>query len=245
VTTPLIAVSAYHLGSGRVTHWGQGGFAVPELYVQGLRRAGARPVLLTWPDEADPSEVLEPFDGLLLVGGGDVDPALYNATPHKQTSGVDRDRDEFEIALSRTAAEHSLPTLAICRGIQVANVAFGGTLRQHLPDLGITGHGAPTEADGYVSVEVQVEPGSRLAEALGAARVTGRCSHHQAVDSPGENLRPVAWSNDGVLEGLERSDGWFVCVQWHPEISAAEGPQQQILFDALVTRALAWDAPVS
>jgi len=200
-------------------------------------------MLLTCPDEADPSEVLEPFDGLLLIGGADVDPASYGATPHGRTSGVDRDRDEFEIALPRTAAERTLPTLAIFRGIQVANVAFGGTLYQHLPDLGITGHGAPTEADGYVPVEVEVEPGSLLAEALGAARATGRCSHHQAVDSPGENLRPVAWSNDGVVEGLERSDGWFVCVQWHPEISTIEDPQQQILFDALVTRARAQDRP--
>lgn len=235
---PLIAVPAYRLAPGRITRWEAGGLAAPEWYVDAVIRAGGRPVLLASPDDGDPGELLGRFDGLLLIGGGDIDPFLYGTEPHEGIYGVNRDRDELEIALARAASERQMPTLGICRGIQIANVAFGGTLIQHLPDQRISGHGAPTGADGgYVAGTKRIEPGSKLAEALGSAEISGMCSHHQAVDAPGEGLVPVAWQDPNLIEGLERADGWFVTVQWHPEVTAATDPVQQRLFDELVRRA--------
>jgi putative glutamine amidotransferase len=236
---PLIAVPAYHLASGRITRWEQGGFAAPEWYVDGIMRAGGRAALLASPDEGDAAEILDRFDGLMLIGGGDIDPFLYDTEPHDLTYGMNRDRDLLEIALARTAAERGVPTLGICRGIQIANVAFGGSLIQHLPDLGITRHGVPNGHDGaYVADPKRIEPGSRLAAALGGATdLTAMCSHHQGIDRVGDGLREVAWSEPGLVEGLERDDGWFVTVQWHPEVTAATDPIQQGLFDALVREA--------
>jgi putative glutamine amidotransferase len=238
MSRPLIAIPAYRLDRGRVTRWEQGALAVPEKYVDSVTRAGGRAVLLTSPDDGDPAEILEPFDGLMLIGGGDIDPFLYGTEPHEKIYGINRDRDLLEIALAKTAAAQDLPTLAICRGIQIANVAFGGTLHQHLPDLAIAGHGAPrTTADPYRPQRIEVEEGTRIAAALGAPSVSGRCAHHQAIDTIGDGLIPVARSDDGLVEGLERADGWFVAVQWHPEVTAATDPTQQGLFDALVAEA--------
>src|SRR5947208_1670998 len=133
---PLIALVSYHLGAGRVTNWDGGAYAVPDLYVDAVRRAGGRPALLPGPDAASPEEILERFDALMLVGGGDVDPARYGAGDrHPDVYGLDPERDEIEIDLLRSADRSELPTLAICRGIQVMNVAFGGSLHQHLPDV--------------------------------------------------------------------------------------------------------------
>jgi putative glutamine amidotransferase len=239
-TEPFIAIPAYRLPEGRITKWSGGGFAVPEAYVDAIHRAGGRAVLLTSPDHTDPAEILAPFDGLMLIGGGDIDPFLYDTEPHDQIYGMNRDRDVLEIGLARAAVETGMPTLAICRGIQVANVAFGGTLHQHLPDLGATGHGVPAGADGaYVAGEKRIQVGSRLAEILGADHIAGRCSHHQAVDVLGDGFLPTAWTEDGIVEGLEREHGWFVAVQWHPEVTAARDPMQQALFEALVTQASA------
>ncbi len=195
-------------------------------------------MLLTSPDEASTEEVLAPFDALLLIGGGDIDPFLYDTEPHDSLYRMNRARDIFEIDLVRTAAEvRRMPVLAVCRGIQVANVAFGGTLHQHLPDLGINDHGDPL-GDGYVTQEVELEAGSALAGVVGATQIKTWCSHHQAVDSIGEGLRPVGWSEDGLVEALEtEGDGWFISVQWHPEVAAENDPKQQSLFDALVREA--------
>ena len=235
---PLIAIPAYRLAAGRVTKWSDSGFAVPAAYVDAIHRAGGRAVLLTSPDDSDPSEILAPFDGLMLIGGGDIDPFLYDTEPHEKIYGMNRDRDELEIGLIKAAVESNTPTLAICRGIQIANVAFGGTLHQHLPDLGATGHGVPAGTDGaYVAGERRTQEGSLLAGILGADGIPGNCNHHQAVDILGEGLVPTAWTEDGIIEGLEREDGWFVAVQWHPEVTAARDPQQQALFGALVDRA--------
>lgn len=240
MSRPLIAVPAYRLAPGRITKWDAGGLAAPEWYVDAVIRAGGRPVMLASPDDDDPAEILKPFDGLLLIGGGDIDPFLYGTEPHDQTYGMNRHRDELEIGLAKAAAASGLPTLGICRGIQIANVAFGGSLIQHLPDLGIAGHGVPSGDDGaYVPGPKRIEPGSKLAEALGATEITGLCSHHQAVDTPGKGLTPVAWQDPGLIEGLEHKDGWFVTVQWHPEVTAATDPIQQALFDSLVQKASA------
>jgi putative glutamine amidotransferase len=237
---PLVAVPAALVAGGRIEGWGPGAFAVAQTYVAALRRAGARPVLLTAPDPDSPEEVLAPFAGLLLAGGGDVDPHRYASDHDERVYGVDGDRDTFELDLVSYALEVGLPTLAICRGAQILNVARGGDLYQHLPEpLGRGAHGDPTSGV-LVTHGVQVAEGSRLAGAVGSSRL-GACTsvHHQGIDRLGEGLAPVGWSDDGLIEALEPEgdQGWLVAVQWHPEATAADDPSQQALFDALTQQA--------
>jgi len=238
--TPLIAVAGYRLSAGRVSGWDVSAIAVPEYYLTGVRRAGGWPAIVSAPEAESPGPDEDPpeFDALLLVGGGDVDPACYGAEPHPEVYGTDRRRDEFEMRLVRDAVTAERPVLAICRGIQVLNVALGGTLHQHLKDLpGAIAHGNPTETDPWVEHELKVSEASRIAEACGQVALSARASHHQAVDRLGPGLRAVAWTEDGVIEAIEADHGWVVGVQWHPERTAAEDETQQALFDALVEQA--------
>jgi putative glutamine amidotransferase len=184
--------------------------------------------------------VLGPFSGLLLAGGGDLHPSRYGGPPHPEIYGVDRDRDDIEFDLFSAARRTGLPVLAICRGFQVVNVALGGTLHQHLPDHDLSiRHGEPvTGRSTFHSVEVT--PGSRLAGLVGEEVEHCLSHHHQGVDRLGRGLHAVAWSDDGLVEaaepdpepadGPERA-GWLVAVQWHPELTAADDPVQQSLFD--------------
>jgi putative glutamine amidotransferase len=237
VRPPLIAVSSYRLAPGNVPRWEGGAFAVPDTYVGAIRRAGAIPALLCPAGDVSAEDILEAFDGLLLVGGGDVDPRRYVGEPHPRVYGIDPDRDAFEIGLTLAADRMDLPTLAICRGVQVLNVAFGGSLLQHLPDVpGLLPHGIPGEDAGAVH-PVKVSPGSRLDHAFGADRTTCSSHHHQGLDRLGEGLSAVAWADDGLVEAVERDEGWMLGVQWHPEETAADDPSQQRLFEALVERA--------
>lgn len=230
-----------HLASGRVLGWSGGGYALPDRYVAALRRAGARSVLLPPTSAIPPEEALAPFSGLLLAGGGDLEPARYGAGPHPQVYGAHGERDEAELALVATALRKRMPTLAICRGLQVLNVASGGTLHQHLPDIeGMHVHGHPVTGES-VFHDVKVASGSRLAEASGSETLTCTSHHHQGVDRLGTGLVPTAWSEDGLVEGIEpeSEDAWVVGVQWHPEMTAADDPDQQSLFDGFVAQARA------
>jgi len=240
VGSPLIAIPAYPLRPGQVARWGdRSAYAIPTAYIEALRRAGARAALLVPGDRAEPAEVLAPFDGLLLAGGGDVDPARYGAEPHPAIYGVEPERDELEIALTRAAIASGFPTLAICRGAQLVNVALGGTLVQHLPDAnGGLHHGSPGDG-GPVMHDVRIAPDSRLADACGGERLLCSSHHHQGIDTIGDGLVPTAWSDDGLVEGFEGGNGWLVAVQWHPEDTAADDPAQQSLFDAFVAEARA------
>lgn len=232
--TPLVAIPGYRLPAGGTAPWGRGGYALPEPYIAALHRAGVQPVVLPTVPTADPDGLLARFSGLVLAGGGDVDPHRYGAQPHPSVYGVDAQRDEFELALVRGALLSQVPVLAICRGLQVVNVACGGTLWQHLPEVeGGDVHGDPT-AKRSTRHDVDVTPGSRLAAAVGGARLEACVSHHhQGVAEVGEALVPVAWSPDGLVEALEPAgEGWLVAVQWHPEITAGEARPQQRLFDA-------------
>lgn len=237
---PLVAIPTYHLPAGHVLDWSRGGYAVPDVYVAAVERAGGRAVLVPPPHGAVAEEVLAPFDALLLAGGGDVDPTRYGARRHPAIYGVDRERDEAEIALVRGAVRSRVPTLAICRGFQVLNVALGGTLHQHLPDLqGLDLHGHPVRRSSVLH-DVKVAPGTRLAEACRSEVLRCTSHHHQAVDVLGGGLEAVAWSGDGLVEGAELeepADGWVVGVQWHPERTAGEDPAQQALFESLVAEA--------
>ena len=239
VATPLVAIVSARLAAGRVRGWKRSAFAVPDAYVAALRRAGARAVMIPPGDDAPGTELLAPFDALLLMGGGDVDPQRYGEEAHPTVYGIERERDDTEFAVLAAATERGLPTLAICRGFQVVNIAFGGTLHQHLPDDdGFLPHGTPVK-DESVSHDVKLAPSSRVAKACGDDCVTGTSHHHQGVDRLGDRLVATGWSPDGLIEAVELddSDAWLVAVQWHPEDTAASDPAQQGLFDALVTQA--------
>lgn len=236
---PEIAIVAYHLRPGRVSFWQVGGYGLPENYVDAVRRAGGRATLVLPGDDRGPAELLDRVDGLLLIGGGDVEPARYGAPPHDATYGLEPDRDELEIALLLEADRRRMPTLCVCRGMQVLNVAFGGTLLQHLPDEErLLPHGVPSGEEG-VYHDVELEPGSRVAAAVRAQTVSCSSHHHQGVDRIGDGLVPTGRSRDGLVEAVEREEGWMIGVQWHPEDSADRDPAQQGPFDELVRRAAA------
>lgn len=239
VPSPLIAIVAARLASGRVRGWRRSGFGVPEPYVAAIRRAGGRALLVPPGDGLSADELLTGFDGLLLAGGGDVDPARYGEAAHPTIYGMERDRDDTEFALVQRAIEDGVPTLAICRGLQVVNVALGGNLHQHLPENdALIPHGTPV-LDESVYHDIQLSAGSRVAKACGTDTVTGRSHHHQAVDRLADGLVAVGWSPDGLVEAVEpeSAPGWLVAVQWHPEDTAPSDPAQQGLFDALVSQA--------
>ncbi len=237
---PLVAMTGRHLQPGRVSYWAVGALALPRGYGDALERAGAAPVLLPPPldDPRKAAAVLDAFAGLVLTGGADVDPALYGAEPHPAAYGIDRRLDDFEIALVESALAREIPILAICRGHQVLNVALGGTLDQHITDRpGTLVHGDPASGPGGGgNHDVTIEPGTRLAEALGVTQCSVRSHHHQAVAELAPKAQATAWAADGILEGFELADGWVVSVQWHPEVTAGDDPVQQRLFDAFVAQ---------
>jgi putative glutamine amidotransferase len=236
--TPEVALVAYHLRAGRVSGWAAGAYAVPERYVDAVRRAGGAATLVLPGDGRAPKHLLERFDAVLLVGGGDVEPHRFGQEPHPTLSGLEPDRDLLEIDLLRTAAELEVPTLCICRGMQVMNVAFGGTLIQHLPDEERFGPHATPGGAHDLRHDVEVRTGSRVALAAGAERLACSSQHHQGVDRIGDGLVPTGWTDDGLVEALElEGPGWMVGVQWHPEDTAAADPVQQGLFDALIDQA--------
>jgi putative glutamine amidotransferase len=236
----LIAVAGQRLPAGKVASWREDSVATPANYVLALHRArGLEAILL--PERIDDDEArqrLAPFDGVLLIGGADVDPAYYGEETHPECYGVDPDADAFEMSLARAALETGKPLLAICRGIQVLNVALGGSLDQHITGReGLVGHGIPGVAP--ETHDVRLEPGSRVAKAMGVDEAAGSSSHHQALARLGQGLTAVGWSADGLVEAIEHERGWVVGVEWHPERTADRDPAQQGLFDALVGHASA------
>jgi putative glutamine amidotransferase len=234
VTGPLVAIPTYQLGPGKVGNW-EGAYALPEPYVAALVAAGARVALLPPSQPGSAGELLERFDGLLLAGGGDIEPARYGAGDHPAQYGTDPARDELELELARAAVRLGTPTLGICRGVQLLNVAFGGTLVQHLPDVdGLLEHRDEAKQAMH---DVEVAAGSRLAAALGQG--TARClsHHHQGLDRLGDSFRPVARAPDGLVEGIERDQGWTVGVLWHPESTARRDPVQHRLLRSFVEAA--------
>jgi gamma-glutamyl-gamma-aminobutyrate hydrolase PuuD len=206
---------------------------VPSEYIRAVERCGGAPLLVpVQPDRRAVARIAGLLDGVLLTGGRDVDPELYEAAPHPLTQRPRADRDRFELALLEEVTTRRLPTLAVCRGVQVLNVARGGSLHQHLPD--VVGHdGHSPKAGEYVGHPVSVAPGSLLHSVLGRSEVDGPAHHHQSVDRVGEGLRPVAWADDGTIEALEGTDGSFLIgVQWHPEVG-----DDGSLFEGLVRAA--------
>ncbi|MBZ0303601.1 MAG: gamma-glutamyl-gamma-aminobutyrate hydrolase family protein [Anaerolineae bacterium] len=213
-------------------------YHIPALYVDAVRRAGGLPVLLP-PGETDWQAWLKLVDAVIVTGGADVNPAAYDGdAQHPQLTVIDTERDASEIDLARTLAEaNRWPTLCICRGVQVLNVALGGTLYEHIPD--VREPDIHRGGDGGWAVQtVHVDSDSLVAEVMGTTEVATYSGHHQAVKTAAPGTRVVATAPDGIIEALEvPGHPWLIAVQWHPEVSAATDPTQQAIFDALVAAA--------
>jgi putative glutamine amidotransferase len=198
---------------------------LPLSYARAIHGAGAMMAMLP-PDRRaaeDPGELLERIDALVLGGGADIDPDSQGVEAHPETVGTNPDRDRFEIALARGALDRGIPLLGVCRGMQVLNVACGGTLDQHIPErLGTEIH-RPVPGS-WAEHDVRLESGSLAAQAAGTEQLTVKSHHHQGVDRIAENLRASAWATDDEsVEAIESGDGAFVLgVLWHPEEDAGD-----------------------
>ncbi|MDQ3661049.1 MAG: gamma-glutamyl-gamma-aminobutyrate hydrolase family protein [Actinomycetota bacterium] len=243
--------------SGKVINKDIGRF--PGAYVEAVRLSHGVPIVLSpfpttrW-DEAVPPGVsvlegiapgdLSPLDGasgLILTGGGDVDPALYSQRHHRRTRNISTLRDAFESGLLGAALERDLPVLAICRGMQLLNVFLGGRLDQHLAERT---ERLPHDRDrprDEVAHEVGIAEGTVLAGILGAPRLGVNSHHHQGLDGAADGLEEIAWADDGVLEAVVSTEySWVLGVQWHPEAMIHSHPVQRRLFEALIQAASAW-----
>lgn len=225
---PLIAIPARRSpeAKGHRTAVISGG----RLYADAVQRAGGMPVFVPPTDDSGLiSATIDRCEAMVLLGGGDVDPAKYGRTENARLYSVDPALDDFEMVAVRRAIERDIPILAICRGHQLLNVALGGTLIQHI---------ATAEHHRDAIHHVDVVPDSRIAVAMGTMSPAVHCFHHQAIENVAEALRVVAVHPDGTIEAVEhREASWIVGVQWHPEDNAAEDASQQALFDELVRRA--------
>lgn len=241
---PVIGVAAA-LERARWSVWDQEAVLVPRSYVDRVHEAGG----LAWiiapdgklVDEVD--EVVARLDGLILIGGADIDPSAYGAAPHPATTGTVPERDAWELALTRAAWQHDLPFLGICRGMQLMNVAAGGTLNQHLPDdLGHEDHRRSLGTFENADHPVRLAPDSRIAAAAGAPGEHGTKSHHhQGVERVGEGLSVTGWSvMDDLPEVVERDGAsWSVGVQWHPEADESSPLIAALIGEARARRAQA------
>jgi putative glutamine amidotransferase len=219
------------------TVWDAEAFLLNRSYIDAIQAAGGLALMIPPDPEADPDEILDVLDGLILAGGADIDPASYGADAHPMTKGTWPERDSFEVALARRALERDIPLLGICRGMQLMNVARGGTLLQHLPES--HGHHEhrrnPGSFDG-ADHDVRLAEGSLAARAAGETTHATKSHHHQGVARLGEGLEVTGWSTlDELPEALEAPSSRFALgVQWHPEAD-----ETSRLIEALVSEAAA------
>jgi putative glutamine amidotransferase len=220
-------------------------YIVFHMYTDSVLSAGGVPMMLipTSKDLVDPQ--LDRVDGLLMTGGGDVAPERYGEDRHESVRDVDHERDEFEIALAHKAKERGIPTFAICRGLQVVNIAFGGSLVQDLPSHGTTGHDLVGD-DAYQPHSIaRIEPGSRIAGIIGDGDHGVNSIHHQAVERIGDGLTVVGSAADGTVEAIESADpAWdLLAVQWHPEfLGMRDHSESHSLFVAFIEAAAKYRA---
>ncbi|HEV2452585.1 MAG TPA: gamma-glutamyl-gamma-aminobutyrate hydrolase family protein [Streptosporangiaceae bacterium] len=236
---PVIGISAY-AEQARWGNWDRPALLLPRRYADRVAAAGGVPVLL--PPFPGIEDTVTRLHGLILSGGGDIDPAAFGASQDPETGGIRPDRDAAEFALVSAALTRGIPLLGICRGLQVLNVALGGTLHQHLPAL--VGHDGHSPAPGaYGSHGVKIASGTRLAGLLDVGELSVPTHHHQAIDELGKDLVATAWTDDGIIEAVEypastangsgaSAHPFVLAVQWHPEAS-----DDLRLFEALVAAA--------
>jgi putative glutamine amidotransferase len=226
---PLIGITTY-ITSARFGSWEEVTSLVPQDYVRAIEHAGGRPLLVP-PSEDGIEETLDAFDGVIFSGGSDLDPEMYGQEAHPETYGIVEQRDRAELALLEAALARDMPVLAICRGSQVLNVALGGDLVQHLPD--VVGDEKHKHTPGeYADHEVEVHPDTRLSSLLGE-RAPVKSHHHQGFGRIGEGLREAARADDGTVEALEDPSRRFtIGVLWHPEAG-----EDMRLFQELVAEA--------
>jgi gamma-glutamyl-gamma-aminobutyrate hydrolase PuuD len=212
--TPLIGITAYGEESAYGV-WKHEAVLLPRTYTDAVLEAGGLPVLLA--PRVEMAAVVDRLDGVVLAGGPDVDPTRYGAEPVAQTGAPRLERDAAEMAVLARALELGRPVLAVCRGLQVLNIALGGTLVQHVPDqVGHAGHNPRPGVFGRTAIAL--DEGSRVAAALGPS-IVGQCHHHQAIDRLADGLVVTGRAPDGTIEAVELSGHAFaVGVQWHPEM---------------------------
>jgi putative glutamine amidotransferase len=221
MSRPVIGICTA-LEHARWSVWDEEAMLLPRSYIIAVQRAGGLAVMLP-PDPVvseDPSQLLDLIDGLILAGGADIDPASYGEAAHAKTSGTVPERDEFEIALTRGAIERDMPVLGICRGMQLLNVACGGTLLQHLPErFGHHEHRRVVGSFDGADHDVEVQEGTLAMRVIAESSHATKSHHHQGVDRLGEGLEVSCISAmDGLPEAVELADSRFVLgVQWHPE----------------------------
>lgn len=226
MNTPRIGVTG--MWSNKVHGMRYDGSAVAVQVLRSVVRAGGEPLTIFAESALPAAERVRQFDGILIPGGADLLPSTYGAEPHELTQPADyAGQDDFEASILRAAIDANIPVLAICRGFQLFNAVSGGTLNQHIGD--------ETNPHRNSLHPVTVKPKSRLREILGDDEITVSSYHHQAVEVVGPELTVVATAPDGVVEGLEHPSAPLVAIQWHPEDDAETNPQQQALFDWLVT----------
>jgi putative glutamine amidotransferase len=232
VARPVVGITTY-VEEASWGHWTLDAALIPYDYVRAVEHAGAR-ALLVPPSAEGVEETLDALDGLVFSGGSDLDPDSYGADAHAETTGTRPERDRGELALLEAALARDMPVLAVCRGFQVLNVARGGDLVQHLPE--VVGSEQHREVRGTFSDHgVKIDDGSLLGTVLGTTAPV-KSHHHQGVGRIGDGLREVAWADDGTIEGLEDPERRFaVGVLWHPEAG-----EDRKLFEALVAEARAY-----
>lgn len=252
---PTVLVSSYYYPSPSrpKNNWYHA--AAPMAYIDSVRLAGGVPLVAPpLDDDGEVENALDRCDAVLIVGGPDLDPAVYGQEKHPKTKLLHRRRNDSDLRLARGALDSAKPILGVCGGLQVVNVVRGGTLHQHVPDRPELSspkeHTAQDTFDSYH--QIRLEPGCRLAKIMGATELEVNSAHHQAVDKVGEGLKATAWSEKGVIEALEGDDPgrFLVLTQWHPErlaVSLPESeagarpgpgrPDQLAIFEALVAAA--------
>ena len=222
------------------------GYLVHHTYSDSVASAGGLPVVLVPVAKEDISDVLDRLDGILIPGGGDIDPLRYADERHETARGISEERDEFELEVALNARSRRMPVFAICRGLQIVNVALGGTLVQDLAShTGANGHDIVGDAAYEPHSQALIEPDCRIASVLGAGLQDINSIHHQAVEELGDGLRVVASAPDGTIEAIEHDDtDWpLLAVQWHPEFLGMRdhGPSHA-LFEAFVESAAKYRA---
>ena len=223
MSSPLIGITTYEVNTFSR-------YSLPETYVNAVRRAGGIPILLP-PGEIHLQTLAHRIDGFIFAGGGDIDPMRYGGKYVDEVGNISPVRDNTEITLARYLIRHQIPLLAIARGLQIVNVALGGTLIEHLPSAQDHRIMAKTP----VRHTVHIDPTARLAEIVGQTELSVASMHHQAVDTLAPTLRAVAHAEDGIIEAVEMVDNpQVIAVQWHAHMTAEDDPIQLRLFERLI-----------